>query len=79
MTYDCKRCHGVFTPRDPDEPGELCDPCAHVVVAELEQENAKLRADLLAGHDRVLRCAFCGHEYIAGTPTHKSESLAEHV
>ncbi len=37
MTCDCQRCHGVFDPRDPDEPGELCDPCAHAVLAQLRE------------------------------------------
>ena len=31
------------------------------------------------GPDKVLRCAFCGHEYPEGTPTHKHESLAAHI
>ena len=48
-------------------------------IGDLERETANLRAQLLAGPDRALRCAFCGHEYLAGTPTHKHESLTEHI
>lgn len=33
----------------------------------------------LAGDDKVLRCAFCGHGYPDGTPTSKSETLAAHI
>jgi hypothetical protein len=42
-------------------------------------ENAALRAQLIAGPDKVLRCAFCGQPYPDGTPDHKSEALAEHI
>lgn len=37
------------------------------------------KAQSLAGPDKTLRCAFCGHEYPEGTPTHKHESLVVHI
>lgn len=46
---------------------------------EQELENAALRAQLTAGPDKTLRCAFCGEPYPEGTPTHKHETLAAHV
>ncbi len=33
----------------------------------------------LGAEDKVLRCAFCGQEYPEGTPTHKHQSLADHI
>lgn len=41
-------------------------------------ERAKL-AELTAGADKLLRCAFCGQPYPEGTPDHKHERLAAHV
>ena len=40
---------------------------------------AKLEAQITAGPDKVLRCAFCGEAYPEGTPDHKHESLAAHI
>ncbi len=45
----------------------------------LEREVAALRAQLTAGPDKVLRCAFCGEPYPEGTPTHKHEALVAHI
>ena len=41
--------------------------------------NAALRDQIIAGDDRVLRCAFCGEAYPEGTPTHKHEALTNHI
>ena len=48
---------------------------AKYLVTEIE----RLRSQLLAGPDKVLRCAFCGHEYASGTPATKHELLTSHV
>lgn len=61
-----------------------CETCASLdrkdaEITRLHAEAAELRAQLTAGPDKVLRCAFCGFAYPDGTPTHKHESLAAHV
>jgi hypothetical protein len=48
-------------------------------VSKLEEELAATKAQMVAGPDKVLRCAFCGEAYPDGTPTHKSEVLAAHI
>lgn len=43
-------------------------------------ERAKrAEAALIAGPDKILRCAFCGHEYPDGTPATKHQALNHHV
>lgn len=51
MTVDgdecvCARCRCDYAQRDGSEPGEYCDPCAHVMVDELEAELAELRVGM---------------------------------
>jgi hypothetical protein len=61
---------------------DTIDDNEETVAEELRRvlaENAALRAQLTAGPDKVLRCAFCGQPYLDGTPDHKSEALAEHI
>lgn len=45
----------------------------------LERERDEAKRALLAGPDKILRCAFCGHEYPDGTPATKHEALRRHV
>lgn len=48
-------------------------------VTKLRAIVEHLHAAALAGPDKVLRCAFCGHEYASGTPAAKSQALTDHV
>jgi hypothetical protein len=43
---DCRYCNAIMLTRDGEEPTEICDHCAHERVAELEAENAELRAEV---------------------------------
>ncbi len=47
--------------------------------ADRRDECDQLRQQLTAGPDKVLRCAYCGHEYPDGTPAAKHQLLAEHI
>lgn len=48
-------------------------------LAAVEAERDEARKTLLAGPDKIVRCAFCGHEYPEGTPVAKHEALRQHV
>lgn len=54
-------------PKEADEMLSLMDTALHWMD------------QTVAGKDKVLRCAFCGHAYAEGTPTHKAQSLADHA
>lgn len=45
-----------------------CNGDRDKIIAFLFDQRKELRAQLAAGPDKVLRCAFCGHEYLQGTP-----------
>lgn len=63
---------------------ELVNGLPAILSLVTERDTWKARATeaaelLRAGPDKVLRCAFCGHEYPEGTPTHKAQALSDHI
>lgn len=48
-------------------------------IRTLTAKRDEARAQLAAGPDKVLRCAFCAQPYPDGTPEAKSQILADHI
>jgi hypothetical protein len=55
--------------------------CPWDVVKQLREEKTKYQEAWKGAQkkDQVIRCAFCGHAYPPGTPTHQADLLTEHI